>query len=228
MHVSRETVWLRWDPLAQFTSVQQAQLERYAQLLQELGQRHNLVSRETIPTLHRRHLLHCLALTWRPFPPGSLIVDWGTGGGLPAIPLAIAFPEVIVHAVDAVAKKALAVRLIGRRLGLTNLEVHPVRAEHWRGAAHYSVSRATASLAVLWKWHSRVAQPLAVSSDAWPPGLLALKGGDLAEELKALERLDPSVHVTLWPLDQLLGDPCFAEKYLVHVAPEPAPDGSVR
>jgi len=133
-----------------------------------------------------------------------------------------------VHAVDAAQKKVLAVRTMARRLGLTNLHVHRARAESWEGAAHYSVSRATAPLATLWQWHHRVARPLAASPDAWPPGLLALKGGDLTDELAALERLDPHLHVRLWPLDRLLGDPLFAEKYLVHVAPEPEADASVR
>lgn len=228
MRVSRETPSVSWDPWAQLDPVQREQLEHYARLLQELGRRHNLVSRETLPELHRRHLLHCLALTWQPFPPESVVVDWGTGGGLPAVPLAIAFPEVTVHAVDAAQKKVLAVRTMARRLGLTNLHVHRARAESWEGAAHYSVSRATAPLATLWQWHHRVARPLAASPDAWPPGLLALKGGDLTDELAALERLDPHLHVRLWPLDRLLGDPLFAEKYLVHVAPEPEADASVR
>lgn len=228
MRVSRETPPAEWNPWAQLTPAQQKQLECYAQLLQQVGRRHNLVSRETLSDVRRRHLLHCLALTWRPLPPGSVVVDWGTGGGLPAIPLAIAFPEITVHAVDAVQKKVLAVRTMARRLGLTHLQAHHTRAECWKGAAHYSVSRATASLATLWTWHRQVARPLITPPDVWKPGLLALKGGDLSEELAALEQQDPAVHVTLLPLDQLLGDPFFTAKYLVHVAMEPESNGPVR
>ncbi len=228
MHVSRETPPPGWNPWERLTREQQEQLACYARLLEALNRQHNLVSRETLAELHRRHLLHCLALTWRPFPPGSVVVDWGTGGGLPAIPLAIAFPEITVHAVDAVQKKVLAVRTMARRLGLTNLQAHHARAERWERDAHYSVSRATAPLATLWTWHHRVAQPLATPPDAWPPGLLTLKGGDLSDELAALEQLDPCLHVTLWPLNQLLDDPFFAEKYLIHVASEPDLPASVR
>ncbi|MDQ7039567.1 MAG: 16S rRNA (guanine(527)-N(7))-methyltransferase RsmG [Rhodothermus sp.] len=228
MRVSRETLSSEWNPWKRLTREQQEQLSCYARLLEALNRRHNLVSRETLAELPRRHLLHCLALTWRPFPPGSIVVDWGTGGGLPAIPLAIAFPEITVHAVDAVQKKVLAVRTMARRLGLTNLQSHHARAEQWKGETHYSVARATAPLATLWTWHRRVARPLVTPPDAWPPGLLTLKGGDLSEELAALEQLEPHLHVTLWPLDQLLGDPLFAAKYLIHVAPEPESPASVR
>lgn len=228
MKVSRETPNAVWNPWEWLTHQQRAQLELYAQLLQALGQRHNLVSRETLPEVRRRHLLHCLALAWRAFPPGSVVVDWGTGGGLPAIPLAIAFPNIIVHAVDAVQKKVLAVRTMARRLGLDNVQVHHARAEAWSGAVHYSVSRAAAPLAKLWQWHRRVARPHAPVPGAWQAGVLTFKGGDLTAELAALEHLDAQVTVSLIPLAALLGDSYFADKYLIHLFSEPSMDVSVR
>jgi 16S rRNA (guanine527-N7)-methyltransferase len=228
MQVSRETPKAIWDPETKLTPHQWAQLETYARLLQTLGRRHNLVSRETLQDVYRRHILHCLALAWRAFPSGSVVVDWGTGGGLPAIPLAIAFPDITVHAIEAVQKKVLAVRTMIRQLGLSNLQVHHARAETWMGSAHYSVSRATAPLSVLWRWHRRIAQPQIPLPESWKPGLLTFKGGDLAAELAALERLDACVSVTLIPLAALLGDAYFTDKYLVQVIPEPEGMASVR
>jgi 16S rRNA (guanine527-N7)-methyltransferase len=164
--------------------------------------------------------LHCLTLTVRDFPDGCTIVDWGTGGGLPAIPLAICEPEVTVVGVDSVGKKVRAVRTIARRLGLENCFTWNGRAEEWAGEAHYSVSRATAPLATLWRWHRRVAvsRDDAPGNDAWPPGLLALKGGDLSNEIAALRSADPDVGVERYNLENLLGrNSFFGEKKIVAV-----------
>lgn len=164
-------------------------------------------------------MVHCLALAARAFPAGSTVVDWGTGGGLPALPVAACFPAVTVHAVDAVGKKVEAVRVMARRLGLTNVHPWHGRAEAWPGTAQYSISRATAPLADLWAWHRRVFEaPATPAPDgAWAPGLLCLKGGDLRDEIAGLEAAFPGLTVTLHPLEPLLEAPWFAEKYLVEV-----------
>src|SRR5690606_41790758 len=116
--------------------------------------------------LFERHILHSLSLTFRKFPAGSTVVDWGTGGGLPAVPLAIVFSDVRIHAVDSVRKKVQAVRTMARRLGLENLDTWHGRAEAYPGDADFSVSRATASLSVLWSWHARVAVGRAGTEEA--------------------------------------------------------------
>jgi 16S rRNA (guanine527-N7)-methyltransferase len=209
-----------WNPFEQFTAEQREQLERFQEQLLRFNQRVNLISPETEDAFRTRHLLHCLTLTVRDFPDGCTIVDWGTGGGLPAIPLAICEPEVTVVGVDSVGKKSRAVRTIARRLGLENCFTWNGRAEAWTGEAHYSVSRATAPLADLWRWHRRVAVPLddAPSGDAWPPGLLALKGGDLSDEIADLREFDSDVEVERRPLDALLGrNGFFGEKEIVAV-----------
>lgn len=183
------------------------------------NRRINLISRESASQVQEQHLLHTLALTYRAFPAGCTVVDWGTGGGLPSIPLAICFPEVAVHAVDAVGKKIRAVQAMGRRLGLENLHPWQGRAEVWPGTTHYSVSRATAPLVDLWGWHVRVRRDdvPAYEGAVWRPGLICLKGGDLSDEIDALHQRYPSVQVMTIPLLPLFERTFFSEKKIVEV-----------
>lgn len=150
-------------------------------------------------------------------------MDWGTGGGLPAIPLAIACPKVTVFAVDSVGKKVRAVRTFARRLGLDNLFGWDGRAEKWTGTAHYSVSRATAPLADLWSWHRRVVEPFDdASADDWPQGLICLKGGDLSEEIQDLHKVEPTATVSEEQIFPLLRDQHFRHKRIVSVTATPS------
>ncbi|HET6567189.1 MAG TPA: 16S rRNA (guanine(527)-N(7))-methyltransferase RsmG [Rhodothermales bacterium] len=198
------------------TATQHEQLAAYARLLKEFNRKINLISRESEAEIDIRHIRHVLALASKPFPSGSIVVDWGTGGGLPAIPLAICFPDVTVHAVDSVGKKVHAVQAMARRLGLTNLKAWHGRAEQWPGRTHYSVSRATAPLVDLWTWHTRVAEPFFPPPDVemWQPGLICLKGGDLRAEIDELHLRHPDVGVTVTNLDS----DSFEEKVIVEVA----------
>src|SRR5690606_39071924 len=123
-------------------------------------------------------------------------------------------------AVDAVGKKTEAVRLFARRLGIENLTVWNGRAEAYDGPApHYAVSRATAPLVDLWRWFDAVRAPFdgEVPDGAWAPGLVCLKGGDLADETAALLAAFPGLSVEATPLDALMGDG-WADKSLVYVA----------
>ena len=211
---------MAFDPFPHLSSSQQELLSRYEEQLLRFNQRVNLISPETEGAFRTRHLLHCLTLTVRDFPDGCTIVDWGTGGGLPAIPLAICEPEVTVVGVDSVGKKSRVVRTIARRLGLENCFTWNGRAEEWTGEAHYSVARATAPLADLWQWHRRVAVSLEepTGDDEWPTGLLALKGGDLSDEVANLRSADPDVEIERHPLEALLGrNGFFGEKEIVAV-----------
>lgn len=203
---------------ADLTPTQQERFTDFERLLQDVNRKINLISRETDEEVRLRHTLHCLAYTLRPFPPGTTLVDWGTGGGLPAIPLAILHPEVTVHAVDAVGKKVQAVAMMARRLGLGNLHAHHARAEQWEGSVHYAVSRATAPLVDLWSWSRPVLRPFDAPPEAWPPALVCLKGGDLTDEVAALRAFDAAVQVDTIPLEPVLGRPYFADKVLVTVA----------
>lgn len=211
---------MSFEPFLQLSTPQQEALDCYEEQLLRFNQRVNLISPETEDDFRTRHLLHCLTLTARDFPSGSTIVDWGTGGGLPAIPLAICFPEVTVVGVDSVGKKVRAVRTMVRRLGLDNCYAWKGRAEKWGEEAHYSVSRATAPLVYLWRWHCRVSAGLDRSTGRteWGPGLLALKGGDLCDEIADLRSADPDVEIEHHRLKPLLGrNGFFEEKEIVAV-----------
>lgn len=214
-------------PLAELTDHQRSLLAQYADELARVNKRFNLVAPNTLDDVERVHLRHSLALAWRAFPAGATVVDWGAGGGLPTVPLAIAFPETQFVAVDSVGKKMEAVRLFARRLGLPNLSVWNGRAEHYDGPApHLAVSRATAPLATLWAWTERVlVPPRADANDhdeearneeaVWGPGLYTLKGGDLTEEIAALPE---GLAVEATPLTEILG-PGYETKALVAVRP---------
>ena len=166
------------------------------------------------------HTRHSLALSSRLFPPGATVVDWGSGGGLPGIPLAIRFPDVQFVLVDSIGKKTDVIAAICRKLGLDNVAIEQTRAEMWQGVCDYAVSRATAPLATLWQWTSRVLRRESeiggLGVDMWRSGLIALKGGDLEEEIGDLRENNPSVEIAVMPLVDLLGD-AFRNKFIVEV-----------
>lgn len=203
-----------WDPLARLDAVRRELLASYAEMLRDFNQHINLVSREDEDRIFSHHVRHCLYLTYRSWPRGATVVDWGTGGGLPAIPLAIVYPEVRFIALDASSKKVRAVRAMTRRLGLDNLEATHSRAEHFGAEAAYSVSRATAPLKELWDWHRRLtAPPGTISAEGcWLPGLACLKGGDLGAEIGAVER---DAVVERLRIDAWTDDAYYAEKVLL-------------
>ena len=206
--------WLVWTRL---DKVQRTRLEQFERELARINARHNLISRASAKDIRRRHTLHCLALACKTFSADATVVDWGTGGGLPAIPLAVAFPSVSVIAVDASLKKVLAVRRLARLLQLTNVAVWVGQASEWRGHADYSVSRAAASLVSLWEWHVRVANSGSSASQdgIWRAGLVCLKGGDLKAETQSLEEKHPHLDVQVTKIDDSTGT--WKGKRIVHV-----------
>lgn len=207
---------MAWDPLEQLADQQRQKLREFEELLLEFNRRINLVSREDEATIFHHHIVHCLSLTCRAFPDDALVVDWGTGGGLPAIPLAIAFPRVQFLGVDSVGKKAQAVKAMARRLQLQNVSVWKGRAEDFDGMLDYSVSRATAPLAQLWSWHTRAravrSHPRTTGAELWRRGLVCLKGGDLSRERAALPR---DVCVNEVRLGSFYDDPYYREKCIL-------------
>lgn len=209
---------MAWDPLEQLADRQRKKLREFEELLLEFNRRINLVSRDDEASIFRRHIVHCLSLTYRAFPDDALVVDWGTGGGLPAIPLAIAFPRVRFVGVDAVGKKVEAVKAMARRLELQNVGVWKGRAEDFDGKLDYSVSRATAPLAQLWSWHTGAVRshPLRWSGELWRRGLVCLKGGDLSQERRALPR---DVCIAEIPLRSFYDDPYYQEKRIFECFP---------
>lgn len=177
---------------------QREKLSAFARLLQQYNRRLNLVSRRTTDRGFLQHIQECLALAAYRFEKGSSLVDWGTGGGLPAIPLAIVFPGVTVYAVDAFQKKIFAVNSFKRQLELPNLQPWHGRAERFVHTINHSVSRATAPLCTLWGWHERAA----IQDGNGPGALYCLKGGDLSAELEALRKANSNVHVKIKPVPE--------------------------
>lgn len=190
------------------------QLRAYADQVRFYNRKLNLVASGETGHLLTHHVAHCMRLGVRRFAPASTVIDWGTGGGMPLIPLAILFPEVHFVGVDAVEKKVLAVRQIARQLALPNVEVIASRAENVHIPHVYSVSRATAPLADLWKWHVQDQVTCTTGEDEWPAGLVCLKGGALGDEMADLHR---SVAVNVYEEAVGYDDPYYGAKKVVVV-----------
>lgn len=206
-----------WDPFDDLSIGQKALLSEYARLVAKANKRVNLVSRGSVSSFHTVHLRHCLSLAANRFPAGATVVDWGTGGGLPGIPLAIRFPDVHFILIDSIRKKTNMVKAMTVTLGLENVEVVQSRAEEWSGTCNYAVSRATAPLVDLWNWTERVLEPVAqTDKSAWDPGLITLKGGELEDEIRDLRRRNPRIQVTTTPISDLV-EGHFKGKYVVEV-----------
>ena len=195
-------------------------LDQYAAELSVLNRGVNLIARSSAARIREDHIAHCLTLCQRGFPDGCRVVDWGSGGGLPAIPLAICFPAVEFVAVDSIAKKTDAVRIMARRLGLDNVVVWNGRAEDWREPVYSAVSRATAVLETLWTWtRPWIDVPLEVENrdGLWPRGLICLKGGDLGEEMTALQRRFSETKLETQALGTRFGRADWDTKYILTI-----------
>ena len=192
------------------TEEQIAQFDQLEALYKEWNAQINVISRKDIDELYIRHVLHGLAIAKvQPFVAGSRILDVGTGGGFPGIPLAILFPEVKFVLVDAIGKKIKVVEAVAESIGLTNVSAHHLRAEKVKGEFDFMVSRAVTNMPDFVKW---VRQKVAKKQHhELKNGILYLKGGDLSEELKDFEK------ATLFPISSYLEEDCLETKKVVHI-----------
>lgn len=164
------------------TDKQRAQFLQIPALYASLNEKINLISRKDTEHLQERHVLHSLAVAkFCSFAPGTRILDIGTGGGFPGIPLAVLLPEVTFHLVDSIGKKIRAVQEVIETLKLKNVTAEQQRAEELTGRYDFMVSRAVTRASVLYRWGRKLV--VKGTKNSLPNGIICLKGGDLTEEL---------------------------------------------
>ena len=188
-----------------------AQLNRLRPLYEEWNAAINVISRKDMDAFEERHILHSLAIfKAMPFAPGSRILDVGTGGGFPGIPLAIACPDVEFVLCDSIGKKIKVVRAVVEELQLKNVTVHHGRAEEISGRFDFVVSRAVTTMDRFLPWVINKIDRR--SLNPWPNGVLALKGGDLTDEMSEVKNTSEVIPVSQW-----FDSPFFETKSVVYV-----------
>jgi len=212
-----------------FTAQQLQQFEALKDLYTEWNEKINVISRKDIDSLYERHVLHSLSIAATfEFQPGTEVIDLGTGGGFPGIPLAIFFPETKFHLVDSIAKKLKVIDAVAENIGLTNVTTQHSRIEDIKNRKFdFVVSRAVAPLKDLWRWskpllrsrESGVGSRKLVNSSAQDsgltthsPGLICLKGGDLAVEIQ-----ESTTRPRLMEIKEIFDEEFFADKFILYV-----------
>jgi 16S rRNA (guanine527-N7)-methyltransferase len=198
-----------------FPNLSAQQKDRFAQLqglYAEWNEKINVISRKDIENLYDRHVLHSLAIAKVvQFNPGAEVLDVGTGGGFPGIPLAILFPDTLFYCTDSIGKKIVVVQAVKDALGLDNVFAENIRSERFDGHVDFAVTRAVAPMADLVQWTKGKIRKK--SNHTIANGLLALKGGDLKEELQPFAK-----RAKVFPLSKYYDDPFYAEKSVIYMA----------
>ena len=200
--------------LKAFPSLTATQIEQFQALLplyKEWNDKINVISRKDIDNLYAHHVLHSLAIAqyirWK---PGTQILDFGTGGGFPGIPLAIMFPECNFKMIDGTGKKIKVVNAVAQAIGLKNVEAVHIRGEEEKGKFDFVVSRAVMPLPDLVKI---VRKNISTRQrNALPNGLICLKGGNLVAETQPFKN-----KVQLTPISQWFDNEWFNDKHLIYL-----------
>jgi 16S rRNA (guanine527-N7)-methyltransferase len=199
-----------------FPNLSEKQISQFEQLLplyQDWNSKINVVSRKDIDLLYERHVLHSLAIAKvAKFKAGTSILDLGTGGGFPAIPLAIFFPEVKFTAVDSIGKKIKVVNEVAQAIGLENIVGIHSRVEDIKTKHDYVVSRAVAELQFLLNWSKKLISQKHIN--VMPNGFWILKGGNIREEIKVLKNRE---YIETFPIPKFFKEEFFEEKYVLYV-----------
>ena len=192
------------------TNIQMEQFSKLEDLYRDWNSKINVISRKDIDALTIRHILHSLGVAKvQEFKPKSNILDIGTGGGFPGIPLAIMFPESNFYLVDSIGKKIKVVQEIVQALGLRNVKAEHIRAEEVKGRFDFIVSRAVTKMDDFVPWRrKKIAKK---QNHELKNGILYLKGGDLKEELQNFPK------ATIFELSDYFTEDFFKTKKLVHI-----------
>jgi len=196
-----------------FLNLSETQINQFSKLedlYKEWNAQINVVSRKDIDELYLRHVLHSLGIAKvQPFEPNSNVLDVGTGGGFPGIPLAILFPETNFYLVDSIGKKIKVVNEVATALGLKNVKAETIRAEKVKGEFDFIVSRAVTRMDDFVKWtKTKIAKK---QNHSLKNGILYLKGGDLTEELVNFP------NATQYNLSEFFPNEFFETKKVVHI-----------
>lgn len=199
-----------------FPALSDTQIKQFAslgELYAEWNEKINVISRKDIENLYINHILHALAISKvQPFKPESHILDVGTGGGFPGIPLAILYPEVRFHLVDSIAKKITVVKEVSAAIGLHNVLAEQERVENLDAKYDFVVTRGVTSLQNLYNWTKNSFKKASVHDLS--NGILALKGGDsLIEEITEMNKH----HVKTWLISEFFKEEFFETKKVVYL-----------
>jgi 16S rRNA (guanine527-N7)-methyltransferase len=200
----------------EFSPKQQLQFSALENLYASWNEKINVISRKDMENFYEHHVLHSLAIaTQFDFPAGYNILDIGTGGGFPGIPLAIFFPEVHFHLADSIHKKLKVVDEVSAAIGLSNITTQHTRVENIKDRKFdIIVSRAVAPLKDLWFWSKPLLLKRPIDQPKKLSGLICLKGGDLSREISE-SRLRPRI----WEIEKIFEQDFFKQKYILHTNP---------
>ena len=197
----------------ELSPLQEDRLQELWTLYNEWNEKINVISRKDIGNLYLHHVLHSMSIArYIKFSPGSHILDLGTGGGFPGIPLAILMEDVQWTLIDGTKKKITVTRDIAEKLSLDHVTALQVRAEEVKDRFDFVVTRAVADLDVLLQWSRRLIT--AKHKNSLPNGLIALKGGAIKDEVKKLSK---SEYYEVIPIARYFAESYFEEKYIVYV-----------
>lgn len=199
--------------IKQFPNVTDNQVQQFQKLdalYHDWNSKINVISRKDIDELYTKHVLHSLAIAKvQPFEPGTYILDVGTGGGFPGIPLAILFPETRFYLIDVIAKKIKVVQAVAEALELKNVKAEQLRAENVKGDFDFIVSRAVTNMPDFYSWVKDKIKKQ--NKHELKNGILYLKGGDLSEELASFPK------ATEYNISNFFSDEFFETKKVVHL-----------
>jgi 16S rRNA (guanine527-N7)-methyltransferase len=192
------------------TDYQILQFQKLEALYQDWNAKINVISRKDIDELYTKHVLHSLAIAKiQPFEPGTYVLDVGTGGGFPGIPLAILFPETRFYLIDVILKKINVVKAVAEALELKNVKAEQLRAENVKGDYDFIVSRAVTNMPDFVSWIKDKIKKQ--NKHLLPNGILYLKGGDLTEELAAFPKAKE------YNISEFFENEFFETKKVVHL-----------